>query len=288
MKTSRARNSVSSALLCLLIGGAVLSQASPSHVQSGSIRPRTSPPPQSRSQSIGQPTGQSSVKGRVFYKDNAQPLKGTRVRIFTSSDVGLVETDNGTPLPAGLVIFLELISKGNRPGPPLPVRVKPDGTFNASNIQGGETYVTVVLQPDSNYFVKSIDVNGDDPQRTPLKIAESTDAGPFRVIISQGVGTVTGRVLSENGAQAASNIVVLLAPVESAKQRFRTAYLSTRTGPDGAFSISGNPGEYVVFARQRDDLPPIMSEEFVRSASARVPHVTLTAGAQKQIEVRAQ
>jgi hypothetical protein len=204
------------------------------------------------------------------------------------SIVGRVETDDGTPLPLGLVMFLELISKGSRPGPPLPVRVRPDGTFNFSNVQGGDVYVGVVTSPDSKYFVKSIDANGDDPGRTPLKITEGTDAGPLRVVISQGMGTVNGRVLSENGTQGVSDIVVLLAPVESEKQRFRTAYLSTRTSSDGTFSIAGTPGEYFVFARQRDELPPIMSGEFVRSAAAKALRVTLKAGEQQQIDVRVQ
>lgn len=202
--------------------------------------------------------------------------------------VGRVETDDGTPLPAGLVVFLELISKGSRPGPPLPVRVRPDGSFNFSNVQGGDVYVGIVTAPDSKYFVQSIDSNGDDLQRTALKVPEGADAGPLRVVISQGVGATTGRALSENGGQGVSDIVVLLAPVEPGKQRFRTAYLSTRTGPDGTFTISGPPGEYFVFARQRDDLPPIVSAEFVRGAAAKATRITLKAGEQKQIDVHVQ
>ncbi len=104
------------------------------------------------------------------------------------SIVGRVETDDSTPLPSGLVIFLELISKGSRPGPPLPVRVKPDGTFNFSNVQGGDVYVGVVTAPDSKYFVKSIDANGNDLHGAPLKVLEGADNGPLRVVISQGVG----------------------------------------------------------------------------------------------------
>jgi hypothetical protein len=202
------------------------------------------------------------------------------------SIVGRVETDNGTPLPAGLVIFLELVNKGSRPGPPLPVRVRPDGTFNFANVQGGHVYVGVVTAPDSNYFVKSIDANGDDPQRIPLQIAEGADAGPLRVVISQEMGTVSGRVLSSDGAHGLGELVVLLAPVDPARQRFRTAYLSARTRADGAFSISGTPGEYYVFARHRDELPPIVTEEFVRAMAAKVSRVTLTSGHQQRLDVR--
>ena len=50
----------------------------------------------------------------------------------------------------------------------------------------------------------------------------------------------------------------------------------------------GPPGEYFVFARQRDDLPPIVSAEFVRGAAAKATRITLKAGEQQQIDVRVQ
>lgn len=204
------------------------------------------------------------------------------------SIVGRVETDTDTPLPVNLVLFVEMISPASRPGPPLPVRVRPDGTFSFSDVQGGDVYVGFVLAPDSKYFIKSVKSNGDDPQQTPLKITEGAEAGPVQIVISEGVGTVTGRVLSEDGKQGMDNVVVLLAPVAAEKQRFRTAYLSTRTAPDGTFSISGAPGDYFVFARHRDDLPAIVSENFVRSAAETASRIVLASGVSKRIDLRRQ
>jgi Carboxypeptidase regulatory-like domain len=204
------------------------------------------------------------------------------------SIAGRVESDSGGPLPANLVIFFELISPGSRPAPPLPVRVGPDGAFNFGNVQGGEVYLSVALAPDMKYFVKSVDANGVDPQRSPVRITEGAESGPVRIVISQGLGVLTGRVLVDNSAPASSGIVVLLAPVESSKQRFRTAYLSTRVTADGTFSVSGPPGEYFVFAGRRDELPPIMSEEFVRGAGGKAVRVTLVAGTEKHLDVRAE
>lgn len=166
--------------------------------------------------------------------------------------------------------------------------MRPDGTFNFGNVHGGDVYVSVVTAPDSKYFVKSIDANGGDPRHTPLKIAEGADAGPLKVVISEEISTVTGRVFASDGAQGLGDLVVLLAPVDPAKQRFRTAYLSTRTRADGGFSISGTPGEYYVIARQRHALPPIVTEEFVRATAAKATRVTLTSGQQLQLDVRVQ
>lgn len=99
---------------------------------------------------------------------------------------------------------------------------------------------------------------------------------------------MTGRVLSATGNQGMSNIVVLLAPVATDQQRFRTAYLSTRTTTDGAFSISGPPGEYFIFARQREDLPALVSEEFVRIAAPSATRVLLISGETKRLDLRVQ
>ena len=204
------------------------------------------------------------------------------------SIAGRVEVENGA-LPSNLVVFLELLGKGTRPGPPLPVRVKADGTFNVAGIQGGEVYLSVALPPDSNYFVRSLTANGDDLRRVPIKVIEGAEAGPVRVVISAGVGTLTGRVLSEKTTgERPGNLVVLLAPVEPEKQRFRTAFLTARTDSNGRYSVSGAPGEYFVIARPREALPPIVTDEFVKSLSPKANRVVIVAGRSTQMDLREQ
>jgi hypothetical protein len=83
-----------------------------------------------------------------------------------------------------------------------------------------------------------------------------------------------------------SDLIVLLAPVELERQRFRTAYLTARTSADGTFSVTGAPGEYFVFARRREDLLPIVTEEFVRTENPKAQRIALAPGEQKQLEVR--
>jgi len=214
-------------------------------------------------------------------------LSGLALAIIGPGSIrGTVEAENGARLPADLVVFLELSRAGDRPGLPLPVRVKPDGSFSVSGIQGGDVFVALALPQDSQYFIKSVTANGDDPQRTPLKIIEGAEAGPLHVVISSGVGSLGGRVLSDQSGQGLSDFVLLLAPVEPEKQRFRIAYLTARTTPDGAYSVSGAPGEYFIFARRRDDLPPIVTDEFVRTESSKAQRVVLVSGEQKRLDLR--
>jgi hypothetical protein len=202
------------------------------------------------------------------------------------SIVGRVESEKGEALPADLVIFLELVGKDIRPGPPLPVRIRPDGSFTYSGIQGGDVYVAAALPRNSKYFIKSMSANGEDPRRTPLKIIEGGEAGPLQIVLSSGVVTVNGRVLSEKGAEGLGNLVVLLAPVEPGKQRFRTAYFSTRTSPEGAYSVTAAPGEYFVFARRRDELPALVTEDFVKKQAGTATRAVLAPGEQKHLDLR--
>jgi hypothetical protein len=203
------------------------------------------------------------------------------------SIAGRVEAEDGA-LPSNLVVFLELLGKGARPGPPLPVRVRPDGTFKVAGIQGGEVYLSVALPPDSSYFVRSLTANGDDLRRVPIKVIEGAEAGPVTVVISAGVGTLTGRVLSEKTGEGSGNLVVLLAPVEPEKQRFRTAFLTARTDSSGRYSVTGAPGEYFILARPREALPAIVSEEFVKSLSPKANRVVIVASQSTQMDLREQ
>lgn len=91
---------------------------------------------------------------------------------------------------------------------------------------------------------------------------------------------------SEKAPEGQGNLVVLLAPVESEKQRFRTAYLTARTAPNGRYSVSGAPGEYFVFARRREELPAIVTEEFVKSRAANSKRVVIVSGQPNQMDLR--
>jgi hypothetical protein len=208
------------------------------------------------------------------------------VIIGPGSITGTVEADDGGQLPADLIVFLDLSRADDRPGVPLPFRVKPDGSFSIGDVQGGEVFLALALPQESKYFIKSVTANGGDPKRTPLKIVEGADAGPLRVVISSGAGLLSGRVLSDKSGEGLSDLVLLLAPVDPDKQRFRTAYLATRTAPDGAYSISGAPGEYFIFVRRRNELPGIVTDEFVRTEAAKAQRVVLVSGELKRLDLR--
>ena len=197
---------------------------------------------------------------------------------------GAVELENGQDLPPGLVLFFELVRAGGRLGPPLPVRVQTDGSFSFSEVQSGDVYLSVALSPGSNFYIKSVTANGKDPRSTPLNVIEDTIAGPLRIGLSAETAQLSGRVLSDK-SEGPSGFVVLLAPVGGDKEKFRTAYFTTKSGPDGSYSLTVAPGEYLVFVRRRAQLP---SAEFVRKEAGKATRVTVAASEQKRLDLRAQ
>ena len=214
-------------------------------------------------------------------------LKGLVLAIVGPGSIrGSVTTENGTPLPAEFMIFLEMVREGTRPERPLPVRLNPDGSFELSDIQGGNVYVNVALPPDAPFFVKSLAANGSDPRLTPLNVIEGAETGPMQIVISSQSASLAGRVVLDKSGEGLSNYIVLLAPVQREKQRFRTSYLTARTASDGSYSLTGEPGEYYVFARKRDDLPPIVTEEFVRLEAPKAKRVSLSSGEPTRLDLR--
>ena len=180
---------------------------------------------------------------------------------------------------------MELVTESNRPGPPLPVRVNADGSFSFSDIQSGEVYLSAALPQGSKYFIESITAGNANLRRSPLTVIEGADSETIRVKVSSGLASIVGRALSSNG-EGLSGWVVVLLPANPAEQRFRTSLITVRTSADGSYAVSGAPGEYLIFARQRDELPVIFSPEFLRAHILDAQLVTLKAGERTTLELR--
>ena len=196
--------------------------------------------------------------------------------------VGRVEMDDNTPVPNNLVIFVEMVTKGSRPAPPMPVRVGADNTFVLDGIQGGDVFLGIALPPDAGAFIKSSSVNGENLNSAPINIVEGGQAGPVQVVLSRNIAKLSGRLTTGSVGQEIGDYVVVLVPVEAAKQRFRTSYLTTRPAADGSFSLSGAPGEYFVLVRKRDGLPPILTEDFIKAEAPAAERIILSAGDQRR------
>ncbi len=66
-----------------------------------------------------------------------------------------------------------------------------------------------------------------------------------------------------------------VATARGAERVFRTGYISTRTNAQGALAASGSPGEYLMFARRRDELAPLLDREFFEDQDPDAQRITL-------------
>ena len=205
-------------------------------------------------------------------------LRGTgRIR-------GIVETDNGGPLPRGLTLFFEFGDNGGRPSRPQPAQVLPDGSFVLDGVPAGEQPISVALPSGSQYFVVSATAGGEDLTKG-LSIIEDTEGATVRVEISTKYAQVSGRVKASQNDQS---LVVLFLPVEASKWRFRTAHTALLVGADGSFSGKVPPGEYIVIGRPRNLIPMVITRSFIESLGAERQQVTLTADERKVLEIPIQ
>ena len=197
---------------------------------------------------------------------------------------GQVETDNGQPLPNNLTLFFEVLNDGTRPGRPEPVRVDPDGSFVVENVPAGNRNMVAGVVHGSGFYVASTSFGEQDLSTTTLPVAEDAESGPIRVRISSNFALVSGQVLAESN-ESTEGLVVLLVPAEAAKQRFRLNYTAVQTASDGSFSARVAPGTYLLLARRRDQLPALITPQFMQSLSPRTERIELSAGESKTVQL---
>ena len=239
---------------------ACLFLAAGTNAQPGVIRPLpapqtpgTPPVPPRRSATRATPAtlGQSTVKGRVVYKDNAQPLKGIRVQIFTGNDHASDSADDGPS-----VRNMELVAfTSNR------------GEFQVGNLAAGKYYIAVEgpgIGMPSGFGMRiplplsAIPRPEDFPEIVPRHDAEFTVDGTntvdVEVRIARG-GSISGKVLKANGAPVADVPVSFIARDGSSAVGvgpYMSRY-SAQTDKDGAYRIENLPaGDYVVAAAIQD------------------------------------
>ena len=202
-------------------------------------------------------------------------LRGTgRIR-------GVVETDNGAPLPRGLTLFFEFADKSGRPSRPQPAQVSADGSFVLDGVPAGEQAISVALPNGSEHFVLSATAGGEDLTKG-ISIVEDAEGAPVRVQISAKYAHVSGRIKPPQNDQA---FVVLFVPVEASKWQFRTALIALLVGVDGSFSGKVPPGEYFVVGRARNLVPVRITQNFIDSLGADRQRLTLTGDQQKVLEI---
>lgn len=199
---------------------------------------------------------------------------------------GTVTAEGGKPLPNSLIVFAQ--PDGKDMTFPAQGMVGPNGRFVIDGVPEGKVYLGAGLS-DTKYYVKSVMAGGTDLAHEPLMVQEGAEISNVQIVLSSEVGTLTGRLLTASGEPlSAASAYVLLYPVDQSLWN-RPGHVLTGT-PDarGAFTVSGQPGDYYVIILYTDEINQSGGMDDIKSRVAAAPRVRLQANEQKSMDLTAK
>ncbi|HEX7177808.1 MAG TPA: carboxypeptidase regulatory-like domain-containing protein [Pyrinomonadaceae bacterium] len=215
-------------------------------------------------------------------------IAGLVVEVSAGARVsGRVAVEGGKPLPPDVWVYMEPAQRGESPLALHQAQAGPDGTFTIEGLSAGDYHLTVRAPREGAFYAKSITAaGGADLLSAPLGVEEGAAVRGVRVVLSPDVATLTGRVLSTQGAPLRGAVLVLLS-ADPTRRRLHTARLHATTSADGGFRVSGAPGEYVVLVFRPEQLTREPGEAAVEARAASAPRVTLAPGESKRADFTA-
>ena len=164
-----------------------------------------------------------------------------------------------------------------------PVEVAADGTFEISNVPGGNYQVGISVKSEiyRDFYVKSVKESGREVVDTGFAV---TGGAELEVVASAKGATIEGTVVDAEG-KPATNAEVTALPAAGQKMR-PDAYQVDRTNAQGQYMLRGmNPGQYVVVALEgaHED---VRSAVFATKYGVAGEAVELSEGEKKTMELK--
>ena len=158
------------------------------------------------------------------------------------------------------------------------------GKFVLTGAPVGEIDVSAFPSPQDQFYVKSIEANGRDLLRNRLTLADTDDIKDVRIVISAGVGVITGRVLS--GDKPVAGVELLLRRTGDDKLRLFGGKLTATTDERGTFTLSAAPGNYLIVAWRPADGPGALANAMNKATREQGKGMTLLSGERKEVDIR--
>jgi 5-hydroxyisourate hydrolase-like protein (transthyretin family) len=236
-----------------------------------------------------QPRQNDPLKPRFVQLEKDLVVDGTNIEDF------LIEVSEGVRL-SGVVVL-----EGNSASPQFTnvsvssyklhansnARIDEAGKFALTGVPTGEIVVSAFVYPQDKFYVKSIEANGQDLLRTNMTIAEGDEIKDVRIVVSSGVGVITGRVLSQTGDKPVAGVNVMLRRTGDDKPRLYGGKISALTDERGVFTLSAAPGNYLVIAWRSADGPPALDTAMSKADREQgAAGVTLLPSSRKELDIR--
>jgi hypothetical protein len=164
-------------------------------------------------------------------------------------------------------------------------RLADDWTFEITNVF--EPRVFRVSTPDG-WMLKSITWNDQDITDTPLDIAPGHTVAGVRVLLTDRVTEVTGRLADSRNA-AVTDATVVIFPADEDKWTFGSRYIrAARPDQDGRFTIRGLPpyADYLAIAVQGLEDGQAGDPDFLTAVRDDATALTLKEGETRSLNLR--
>lgn len=197
---------------------------------------------------------------------------------------GSIAVEGDKPFPRSLDVFSELFpSDRSQYAASGRVDAQSKGAFLIEGVATGDNILRVKAW-DGEYFAKSITWNSRDLLRQPLRVTEGGEVKDIRIILSPDVGRLAGSIISGEDKKPLSQTPFMLVPVDEMRWARMDSFLFLHTDKQGAFKVSGPPGEYILLmlSRRENQISPL---DYVRAHAATGTRVTLKPGEAGNVEV---
>ena len=201
----------------------------------------------------------------------------------------LIEVSEGARLSGSVILegagaslqFVDISASSYKQNATSSVRLDEAGKFALTGVALGEVVVSAFAYPQDKFYVKSIVFNGADLLRGNVMLAQGDEIKDVRILISTGVGVITGRVLSQTGDRPVAGVNVLLRRVADDGPRLFGGKITGVTDDRGFFTLSAAPGNYLVVAWRSAD-----GSSAFATAMDKGTRFTLSASERKEIVIR--
>jgi len=196
---------------------------------------------------------------------------------------GVVTVEGGKSLPRSVFVSLEPASGESRDQ--LSGSTQPDGTFTLEGIPSGRYNLRTAVPPNNEYYTKSVMQGRSELTREPLTIKEDEDISNVRIVISADVARLSGRVLTADGKSPQRAVAILFVSVDSVEQKSMSRRMYGFTNADGAFRVSGAPGEYyAIVVGAAAGIYQLRGDALI-SLAAKAQRITLQPGENDRIDL---
>ena len=194
---------------------------------------------------------------------------------------GTVITESG-PLPRS--IYLGLEREGTDQGMDASA-VAERGKFTIRNVPTGKMYFSINLGEDiEQFYIKSITWKGKNLLRELLEVANETDVEGVEIVLSRSVSRFDILVLNARG-EPVRDVSLTLVPSDPARWTRPETQLFGTTDLNGKCTITGAPGEYLVFILPSGVQSSTLQKHEIDVRAAEVQRVSLKPGERKTFDL---